>query len=883
MKYIPRKTRVRMELVKGVTIPDVLLGLLLGGVLILIILSNLQYRLYYAASWLAISVTLYLNIAEGQRMYTSIILIFRFFSFRKKFAKNPKKPFLPIQTLIPYEKIDGEVYLNYGEYYGMVIEIKPIEFFLQSPEKQESIIKAFGNALTRLNVDQTAQIIKVNKAMLYDKYILNDEKKYETLNKMCDKGEVSQQEVESRSKVFETRVSMMIDANENNRTFIDTYYIVVYDNDKGALESTCDGIINTLQNAIVPIKSHIVLGRDLSIFLKANYTKDFDERDTDNMSITSLYNWTMPDEVIFKTAYTKINGVNYRTFNIVDYPLNVNNAWGYQMFTMPNTKVVINISPIARHIAERQIDRAMMEMEAKMGYSNRASKKLEYETHVESLRALLVNIKNSNENLFNVNMFITCEDYLKKEMRALLKQSGFKYNEMFGRQVDAFVSSNVSRLDTVKDGKRGINTLSLAAVFPFISGALMDEAGFFIGRNDAYGDIFVDFFRRDSERLNSNMMIIGKSGGGKSFATKTLLTNMAADNSRIFILDPEQEYDILAANLYGKSLDVGSGVTGRINPFHITPSLQSEDGGMQNDYSAHLQFLEQFFRVILDGINSDAFEKVNSLVIEMYKEKNIDETTDIAALKPEDFPIFDDLYRLVKKRREEETDEYIKRIYQIIEIYVQKFATGGRNANIWNGPTSLETKENFVVFCFRSLLANQNNVLANAQMLLVLRYLNNEIIRNKDWNAKMGFTTEDPDRRKIIIAIDEAHVFIDEKFPIALNFMQNLAKRIRKYDGMQIVITQNIKDFVGSPAIAKQSTAIINASQFTLVFGLAPNDMTDMVELYRNAGGINEDEREAIITAQRGEAFFMTSPVNRTSVKIIAYDTVRRLFEKRSV
>ena len=111
--------------------------------------------------------------------------------------------------------------------------------------------------------------------------------------------------------------------------------------------------------------------------------------------------------------------------------------------------------------------------------------------------------------------------------------------------------------------------------------------------------------------------------------------------------------------------------------------------------------------------------------------------------------------------------------------------------------------------------------------------------------------------------------------------MELLAKRIRKYDGMQIIITQNIKDFVGSPEIAKQSTAIINASQYSMIFGLAANDMNDLVELYRNAGGINDDEKNAIATAARGEAFLITSPTSRTRVHIEALDEIRMMFDEK--
>ena len=41
-------------------------------------------------------------------------------------------------------------------------------------------------------------------------------------------------------------------------------------------------------------------------------------------------------------------------------------------------------------------------------------------------------------------------------------------------------------------------------------------------------------------------MVIGARGVGKSYSTKMLLANFAADNSKIFILDPENEYTNLA-------------------------------------------------------------------------------------------------------------------------------------------------------------------------------------------------------------------------------------------------------------------------------------------------------------------------------------------------
>ena len=168
-------------------------------------------------------------------------------------------------------------------------------------------------------------------------------------------------------------------------------------------------------------------------------------------------------------------------------------------------------------------------------------------------------------------------------------------------------------------------------------------------------------------------------------------------------------------------------------------------------------------------------------------------------------------------------------------------------------------------------------------MLLVFKYLNNEIIKNRDFNLKYfnDPTLAEEEHRRVIVCVDEAHVFINKKFPVALDFMVQMAKRIRKYYGMQIIITQNIKDFVGTPEIAQQSTAIINASQYSMIFALAPNDMTDLIELYRNAGGINDEEKDTIVTAKRGQAFLITSAMKRTTVQIEALPVVKNIFEQR--
>ncbi len=581
----------------------------------------------------------------------------------------------------------------------------------------------------------------------------------------------------------------------------------------------------------------------------------------------------MPDSVRFGISKTYINNKSFTSMAIADYPLVVPNAWGRNFFSVPGTRICVKFSPVPQADAEKRLDRSIMEMEVQASKRARASVELEKNTHLETLKELMAAIKQGNETLFDTNILITVEEEQKKLLKTQLMRSGFKRSELFAMQMPAFINANISKRNSMRKYERGINSTSLAAMFPFVSDAVQDEKGFYLGVNQE--PVFLDFFKRDKERINSNVVVLGKSGSGKSFATKAILANLASDNSKIFILDPEREYDILARNLNGKVIDVGSAKEGRINPLQVVTQLDDEtEDGQNASLSSHLQFLESFFKMILDGITMDALEILNECIKELYEQFGITTETEIDKLTPQDFPIMQDLYNYVTKKHAEATEEYVKNNLRIIKVYLNKFAEGGRNSMLWNGHSTITSEENFIVFNFQTLLANSNNDIANAQMMVIMRWLNNEIISNKDYNAKYNT------KRRIIVVIDEAHVFIDPKKDVALDFMYQLAKRIRKYEGMQIVITQNLKDFTGTPDIARKSTAIINASQYSLIFSLAPHDINDLVQLYEKAGQINEKEQDTIVSNPRGKAFLMTGAYSRTNIDILVDERVRYMFEK---
>lgn len=888
VRIIPRRTKVKLEFIRGFTAIDLILAVIAAVILIVLIISNFEGHIWVAIVWAIFGVSLFFKISDSDRLYITYVHIIRYTMQKKTYQKYPKNNKPNIKAIVPFEGIYQDRFLSFGDYYAQVLEVKPILFGLLNEYNQNNVIDVgFGNALRRLEESQVCEIVKINKAMVLDEYTNNENRKYDRLLEQVFEKQMTQAEFDARAPIFQARLNYIEGRNRQEKIYKDYFYLVVLGKDIEALENTVNGMASSLATSLVPVTTRRLSGEELAIFVKANYNREFDEREIETVPYTDYIKWATPDKIKFKMAKYSVDDKNYRTFVINEYPLQVGNAWGASFFLLDRTKVVMKFKKAPKFESERKIDKAIMDMETKLYKTGKSSTQIELQTHLDTLRDLLQQLKNNNQQLYDVNTFITCEDTARKDVKAVLKQEGFRYSELYARQIDAFISSNISMRDNMTETQRGFPTYTLAGVFPFVSSELQDENGIYIGDN--MYPVFVDFFQRDNQRVNSNMMVIGKSGSGKSYAIKMLLANFAADNTKIFICDPEKEYYRLTESLKGKLIDVGSSLQGIINPFHVIRALDKaddEDDGSQSEYfkverkddsfNQHLQFLEQFFRTVLDGISSDAFEIVNSLVLKMYSEKNINEDTDLTKLKPEDYPIFDDLYALLQKELKTSKDEFYSQNLRIVEAYIRKFAKGGRNSNLWNGPTSIETNENFVCFNFQSLIAGNNDMLTNAQMLLVFKYLENEIINNKDYNDAHGTN------RKIIIAVDEAHTFINPKYPIALNFMTAMAKRIRKYGGMQIVITQNINDFVGSEEIKRQSTAVINACQYSIIFSLSPNDVNDLIELYKNSGGINKEEQNSIVTAQRGQAFVITAPTARTTVHIRALDGIEAMYEKRT-
>ena len=871
MRIIPKKIKVKNTVWKCYSMVDVIVALFIFAVIFIAVTSG-QWAI--AAILGLVAIGMFMPTPDGI-FYTCVFENVKFLLSKKKYTAKSKSAKENVDVLIDLREIKDSGLLAFkGGLYGRVIKIGQKNFGIEDVVQQNIDINYFANALKLLDQNQSADIVKIDRPVNLDGFA---SELFDRLSAVNDSEEESGIK-EIKSGILQERIDRIDKMNNIRKQFLSDYYIIIYGRNELDLDSMAVNVASEIMKC--GLNTQLLGLRDTAVFLKYSYSRNFDEREIKDLKDDELLAWVKPKEIVFHANKYKVDGTEAAVLAVSDYPLRVKNAWGAELFNIPNTKVVMHIKPVDKFKAIRRIDKCIGEMETKRIIADKASEANSAQTHRATMDELLNALQTENESLFDVTVTVTAYNYkgndnYKKNARRAMLTGNFRPSTLYGLQIEGFKSASVSPVSTLKSQERGINSSSLAATFPFVRTFVMDDGGIMLGENNKSGYPFIfNLWKRGNLYQNSNAMVIGKSGSGKTTFLKVLIHNEWANGTRVIILDPEAEYLALTRNLYGNVINVGNAREGRINPFHIYKIL-TEDGKAADSkvtFNTHLKMLESFFKIVLADAPLDVIELINNLVVETYERMGLTEKTDCSNFPADYFPLFSDLLDTLQSKDREKMDALTQRDMRTAELYLQKFVSG-RYSDIWNAPSTLQVSANLIDFDFQSLFANKNNVVANAQMLLVFRFIEQEVINAREQNRNGA------NLRTLIIA-DEAHLYIDPKFPIALDFFYSMSKRIRKYNGSFIPATQNIADWNANEELRGKTSAIIKNSQYTFIFKLSAPDMKDVLDVYRTGDSFNEEEQRMIISAVTGQAFFVGSTELRACVRIQASKYASELFDE---
>lgn len=497
----------------------------------------------------------------------------------------------------------------------------------------------------------------------------------------------------------------------------------------------------------------------------------------------------------------------------------------------------INIEPIDNAQLIEHLDARIRDASSLSKIAKNESIKQVREAEVKEASEIISRMINNNEVVSYLTIYICVsaqneQDLISKckEVERVVQKLKLKIrpitNFLLKSGFKAVAPFFTIQRDLTEYFKRNILTSTFTGGFLFNTNTFIDKEGYCFGINQNGGIIIFNIWKKDYDRTNSNMVIVGSSGSGKSLTTKHIIYN-ELPRTKLLIIDPEAEYTYLAKNLKGKIIECGGSNSGyTLNPLQVR--INKDDEENLNALAIHFQFLHTFFEILFPSLTDIEFSMLDKVLEELYLKFNITTNTDISKIENTEFPLLEDLYYLLEdKNKEEYKPEYEKLLSLIRPISI------GQASSLWNGYTDITVDTGLTVFNTKNMQEFQIQY-KRAQYYNIMSFAWEIISKNKD-------------EFDCLIA-DECHVLVDPNIPQTLEYVRNISKRARKYNSSIIVITQSIEDFLNEK-IKLYGQSLLANSTYKLFFKMDGQDLRDVVKVFN----LSKKEEELIYNAKRGE------------------------------
>ena len=563
-----------------------------------------------------------------------------------------------------------------------------------------------------------------------------------------------------------------------------------------------------------------------------------------------------------------------KLYGIIKYPPEVNIGWLSKINNMPGTIVCQTFTPTDNSELIQNISSTIRQ---KTGEAESARDPLVRQRAMKAVEQgenIMKQIDQNGETVGYVSNIIMVTSSDEEQFRQRCRQAETtiasvkcKARGLANLQKNAYKAISPYHVpdDKIENVCKKLMPISTyAGGFPFASSSYSDGRGYYFAKDVSGGMVAIDPWLRHGDRTNSNWVIMGVAGQGKSATTKHIITEEYAKGTKIILIDPEREYKKLTKDMGGDWLDVGGGAGGMVNPLQIRPMPEDDDdetgeyeendslrlNGKENkgmgDLALHLKTLEIFFGLYLPEISDYEKAYLNKALRELYAKYGITLTMRLKDKKIDKFPIIKDLYDYLRKKSgdkeltEDETENY-RHLACLLEN-----AAIGQDSFLWNSQTSIKPHSKWICLDTHSL-QNSSDKVIKTQYFNILTWA---------WEQMSIDRTE-----RVLLVCDEAYLMIDNKVPQSLVFLRNCAKRARKYEAGLMIISHSVVDFL-DPSIKMYGQALLDIPCYKILFGADGQNLKELADLYN----LTEAEKELLLAKKRAVALFCCG-AKRLSVK----------------
>ena len=572
-----------------------------------------------------------------------------------------------------------------------------------------------------------------------------------------------------------------------------------------------------------------------------------------------------PKGLEFKASEMIISDKYCTIMTIISYPKSISEGYLANLTQVSGIKVCIKHIPIPFSVLSRMLNKEIADMKARYQNENDVTVRERIRQDYESIEEFIQMLTATQARIFDFQMhlMISADSHEELEQKKVQVQNyldamgmrgvvlRFEQRKILESMIPIFEKNDIEeRIGTP------IPSVTMAAMYPFVFDSIKDPGlSCLLGVDYSGGVILFNQFlyqtKKEFNRNNANLIILGTSGSGKSTAAKVLLRSNIRNGHKIIAIDPEGELEEMTKLYGGDFIDLGKGGEfGMINPLEVVLDADDEEMAEGMGYAIltrTLQTLKAFMKYYSPDIEEDVLTLFSEVVQDTYKRYRIDANTDFTKVMAHDYPTFDDVYATIKGRLLSMTEHTHERdIMERLEIKIRPLTKELRY--YFTGKTTIDTGADFIVFNIRELMNADNNI-RNALFFNILKYA---------WGLTL-------DREvNTILMVDEAHMLLADQNTLGAEFLARIQRRSRKYNTGTIIITQQPTDFA-APNVLIHGKAIFDNASYYLVMGLKKQAVEDLSKLI----DLNEQEKDSIKRYSQGQALFVCGN-RRMRINVIA-------------
>jgi type IV secretory pathway VirB4 component len=542
-----------------------------------------------------------------------------------------------------------------------------------------------------------------------------------------------------------------------------------------------------------------------------------------------------PDSVEVQARHLRVGDGWCRSFAVVGYPREVGRGWLEPLTSLPaRIDVSLHIEPVPAEVAAERLRRQLARLESSRRADAARGRLVDPQIEVASSDAhqLAAGLARGEQKLFRVGLYLTVhaasEATLDAEcirVRAVCSSMLADIRPATWRQLQGWATTLPLGVDGLGQ-TRSFDTDALAAAFPFASAGFDQTNGVVYGTTlDGNGVVFWDRFKAD----NHNSVILARSGAGKSYLAKLEVLRSLYRGVEVFVVDPEDEYRLLAETVGGAYLHLGAAGV-RLNPFDLAAG--------PDPLVRRALFIHTLVAVLLAAKpDPAAAAALDRAVLAAYEKVGI--TADSRTHR-RPAPVLADLAGALQVDPDPAAAGLAARLAPFVT---------GTHRGLFDGPTTTRPDGHLVVFSLRDLPGE----LKAAGTLIVLDAI---------WRR----VSDPAAAARRLVTVDEAWLLMGE--PAGAEFLFRMAKSARKHRAGLTVVTQDAADLLGD----RLGQAVVANAATQILLRQAPQSIDALADAFALSAG----ERSFLLAAGRGQGL-LAAGVDRVAFAAVASPAEHRL------